>query len=424
MGMKKILSHTYTDCWIQYNQLIPRGFVLLILFSLLGCQLDDQPSSPEKVLLVSIDGFRYDYRQMYDTPILDQIAREGVRADFLIPVFPTKTFPNHYSITTGRFTENTGLVSNNMYDPEFDAYYSLADREAVQDARWYKGEPIWVTAEKQGVPAAPLFWPGSEAPIGGRYASHWSPYDEDLPYRARVDSVIHWLQMEGETAPGFMALYFSKADTYGHWYGPESDSVSVAVEEVDSHLGYLYDELNRIDKQDVLNILIVSDHGMTEVSEERVILLDELIDLDDVEVTDWAPVTAIRPDPGKKENVFGKLKALEKNYTVYLKEDLPERYGYKNHPRVSDIVLIADPGYTVTTQDRLAGADISGGTHGYDNQVPEMRGIFIARGSSIKESLKIGPIQNIHLYELMAHLMQIEPAINDGSLDSLRQILK
>lgn len=400
--------------------LIP--LVSLVFFS--GCQPAEQPPSTEKVLLISIDGFRHDYRQMYHTPNLDPFADEGSQAEFLIPVFPTKTFPNHYSIATGLYTENTGLVSNNMYDPEFDAYYSLADREAVQDARWYEGEPIWLTAEKQEIPAAPLFWPGSEAPIGGEYASYWSPYDEDLPYKTRVDSVIHWLQMEGETAPGFMTLYFSKVDTYGHWYGPDSDSVAVAVKEVDEHLGYLIEELNRIGKQDILNILIVSDHGMMEISDERVILLDELIDLGDVEITDWAPVAAIRPKPGEKENVFGKLKASEKNYTVYLKDDLPDRYGYKNHRRVSDIVLIADPGYTITSHERLISADISGGTHGYDNREPEMRGIFMARGPSIKRDLKIGPVQNIHLYELMSHLLNIEPALNDGSLDSLRQILK
>lgn len=398
--------------------------ISVILLLIAGCQQEDQPSPSEKVLLVSIDGFRHDYQLLYNTPNLDRIAKEGAQAEYLIPVFPTKTFPNHYSIATGLYTENTGLVSNNMYDPEFDAYYSLADRDAVQDARWYEGEPIWVTSERQGVPAAPLFWPGSEAPIGGDYSSRWNPYDEDLPYRARVDSVIHWLQMEGEAAPGFMTLYFSKVDTYGHWYGPESDSVAVAVEEVDAHLGYLFEELNRIGKQDILNILIVSDHGMTEVSEDRVILLDKLIDLGDVEVTDWAPVTAIRPNPGEKENVLGKLKTSEKNYTAYLKEDLPERYGYKNHRRVSDNVLIADPGFTVTSQDRMQNADISGGTHGYDNQVPDMQGIFIARGPSIKKDLNIGPVQNIHLYELMAHLLQIEPAVNDGSPDSLQQILK
>lgn len=397
----------------------------MVIFMLLpACKASGQPYPSEKVLLISIDGFRHDYRQMYNTPNLDLFADGGVHAEYLIPVFPTKTFPNHYSIATGRYTENTGLVSNNMYDPETDAYYSLVDRGSVQDSRWYEGEPIWVTAEKQGVDAAPLFWPGSEAPIGGEHASFWSPYDEDLPYKARVDSVIHWLQMSSDVAPGFMTLYFSRVDTYGHWYGPESDSLKIAVEEVDSHLGYLREELIRIGKVDSLNILIVSDHGMTEVSGEKVILLDELIDLETVKVTDWAPVTAIWPNPSGKEEVYSRLKEAEENYTVYLKENLPERYGYKNHRRVSDIVLIAEPGFTVTTSSRIALGDISGGTHGYDNRSPDMRGIFIASGPSIIKGLAIGPVENIHLYELMAHLLQIEPATNDGSLDSLRQILQ
>lgn len=406
------------------KKLLPSLFFIAVLILITGCKSETPPSPKEKVLLVSIDGFRHDYQQLYNTPNLDLFAGEGAHAEYLIPVFPTKTFPNHYSIATGRYTENTGLVSNSMYDPEFDAYYSLANRQAVQDARWYEGEPIWVTAEKQGVTTAPLFWPGSEAPIGGEYASHWSPFDEDLPYRSRVDSVIHWLNMEGETAPGFMTLYFSKVDTYGHWYGPESDSVKVAVEEVDSHLGYLREELSRVGKEKNLNVLIVSDHGMTEVSGEKLILLDELIDLDSVEVTDWAPVTAIWIDPENKETVYSRLKESEEKYTVYLKEELPGRYGYKNHRRVSDIVLIADHGYTVTSRARMANGEIAGGNHGYDNKVPDMRGIFIANGPSIKDNLQIGPVQNIHLYELMSHLLNIQPAPNDGSLDSLRQILK
>ena len=399
-------------------------FTLMIATVMIGCSAKDQPPTLNKVLLISIDGFRHDYHQMYDIPHLDEMAKKGVQADYLIPVFPTKTFPNHYSIATGLYTENTGLVSNNMYDPKFDARYSLADREAVQDARWYEGEPIWVTAEKQGIPTAPLFWPGSEAPIGGMYASRWSPYDEDLPYKARVDSVIHWLQVDDETAPGFMTLYFSKVDTYGHWYGPESDSVATAVSDVDSWLGYLDEELERINQKEKLDVILVSDHGMIEISDDRVIVLDKLIDLESVEITDWAPVTAIRPNPGKKDDVYDRLKKSEENYTVYLKEDLPEHYRYKNHRRVQDIVLIAEPGYTVTSRERLAAGEITGGTHGYDYRILEMHGVFIARGPSFKDGQKIAGFQNIHLYELMAHLLNIEPAENDGSLDSLRHVLK
>lgn len=398
--------------------------LILVMFVFLqtGCAPDSEKSG-KKLLLVSVDGFRFDYAERYNTPHLDKLAKNGVRAEYMIPVFPTKTFPNHYSIVTGRYAENTGLISNNMYHENFDEYYSLANREAVQSAKWYEGEPIWVTAEKQGIPTAPLFWPGSEAPIGGSYPSRWAPYDDDLPYKARVDSVLHWLQMEDDSAPGFMTLYFSKVDTYGHRYGPESDSVAVAVEEIDGHIGYLTEELGSKEMMDDLNIIIVSDHGMASVSNERVILLDNLISLNDVEIVDLAPVTAIRTSENNKMTIYEQLKASEEHFSVYLKNEIPNRWHYKNHRRVQDITVVAEPGYTITTTERMQSGRFPGGNHGYAPESPEMRSFFLASGPDFKDGYRSDSFQSIHLYELMANLLQIEPAPNDGTIDSLEMIL-
>jgi len=398
-------------------------FTICFCITVTGCT-SDSPQTPNKLLLISIDGFRADYTELYNTPNLDELAEKGVKADYMIPVFPTKTFPNHYSIATGRYVENTGLISNNMYDEDFEEYYSLANREAVQSAKWYEGEPIWVTAEKQGIPTAPLFWPGSEAPIGGSYASRWAPYDDDLSYKARVDSVLHWLQIEDETAPGFMTLYFSKVDTYGHRYGPESDSTAAAVKEVDGYIGYLIKELNSRGLKEDLNIIIVSDHGMASVSKEKVIPLNNLIPLEEIEIVDLAPVTAIRASEKNKMVIYRKLKASEEHFRVYLKNEVPEHWRYKNHKRVQDITVIAEPEYTITTSDRMQTGNFPGGNHGYSPETTEMRSVFIAAGPDFKEGYQSAPFQNIHLYELMAHLLQIEPADNDGALDSLKTVLK
>lgn len=399
-------------------------YISLILALLLtGCSTENEKPAT-KLLLVSIDGFRADYTELYNTPNLDELAQNGVQAEYMIPVFPTKTFPNHYSIVTGRYVENTGLISNNMYDEEFDEYYSLANREAVQNAKWYEGEPIWVTAEKQGIPTAPLFWPGSEAPIGGSYPSRWAPYDDDLPYEARVDSVLHWLQIEDDSAPGFMTLYFSKVDTYGHWYGPESDSVAAAVEEIDRHIGYLTEELRKENLSETVNILIVSDHGMAPVSKEKIILLDKLIPLENVEVIDLAPVTAIRTSEEKRLEIYERLKSSEKYFSVYLKNEIPEHWHFKQHRRVQDIYVVAEPGYTITTSDRFREDDFPGGNHGYAPESTEMRSFFLASGPAFREDYRADPFQSIHLYEMMAYLLQIEPAPNDGTLDSLKAILR
>jgi len=398
-------------------------FTICFCITVTGCT-SDSPQTPNKLLLISIDGFRADYTELYNTPNLDELAEKGVKADYMIPVFPTKTFPNHYSIATGRYVENTGLISNNMYDEEFDEYYSLANRGAVQSAKWYEGEPIWVTAEKQGIPTAPLFWPGSEAPIGGSYPTRWAPYEDDLPYKARVDSVLHWLQIADDTAPGFMTLYFSKVDTYGHRFGPESDSTASAVKEVDGYIGYLTKELKSRGLKEDLNIIIVSDHGMASVSQEKVILLDNIIPLNDVEIVDLAPVTAIRTSEKNKMTIYEMLKASEEHFSVYIKTEIPDHWHYKNHKRVQDITVVAEPGYTITTSDRLDAEHFPGGNHGYAPETTEMWSFFLAAGPDFKEDYQSAPFQNIHLYELMAHLLQIEPSPNDGTIDSLKMILK
>ena len=398
-------------------------FTICFCITVTGCT-SDSPQTPNKLLLISIDGFRADYTELYNTPNLDELAEKGVKADYMIPVFPTKTFPNHYSIATGRYVENTGLISNNMYDEEFDEYYSLANRGAVQSAKWYEGEPIWVTAEKQGIPTAPLFWPGSEAPIGDSYPTRWAPYEDDLPYKARVDSVLHWLQIADDTAPGFMTLYFSKVDTYGHRFGPESDSTASAVKEVDGYIGYLTKELKSRGLKEDLNIIIVSDHGMSTVSQEKVILLDNIIPLNDVEIVDLAPVTAIRTSEKNKMTIYEMLKASEEHFSVYIKNEIPDHWHYRNHKRVQEITIVAEPGYTITTSEQMETGHFPGGNHGYFPESTEMQSFFIAAGPDFKEGYQTGPFQNIHLYELMAHLLQIEPAPNNGTIDSLKTILK
>lgn len=376
------------------------------------------------VILISFDGFRPDYIDVYDTPNIDMIIRGGVRAQSMIPVYPTKTFPNHYSIVTGLYTENTGLIANTMYDEQFQAFYSLANRAAVQNARWYGGEPIWVTAEKQGKRAGVLFWPGSEAPIKGQFASYWKVYDHGMDYKARVDTVIHWLTLPVAERVDFVAMYFDAVDSYGHYYGVGSDSLKHAVKVVDEKLGYLINELKRVNIWPNVDIVISSDHGMTNSSDDRLIFLDEIIDLNDVMITDWNPVAMIRTKEGKHPEVIQKLRNAQKNYRVYSKEELPERFRMKDNPRVPDIVVEAHLGYSITSKTQYQERGISPGVHGYDNQYPDMQAIFLAHGPSFKRNLLIPPFQNIHVYELLSSIMKLQAAPNDGSPDSLKHILR
>lgn len=402
---------------------MPRIINLFAIFLLVSFARVDIKQLEQPVILISFDGFRPDYVGQYNTPNLDRIIENGVRSTGMIPVFPTKTFPNHYSLVTGLYAENTGLIANNMFDDEMDAFFSLGNRSAVQNPAWWSGEPVWVTAEQQDVRTGIMFWPGSEAPIKGTYATHWKVYDHGMDYDARVDTVIHWLTSPTSNPINFVALYFDAVDSYGHNYGVGSDSLQYAVELVDSKLGYLISELDRVGIWPNINIIITSDHGMYNTSNDKVILLDKLIDLDDVMITDWSPVAMLRSKEGKHDEVLQKLQANPKNYTAYAKSEIPDRLHIKNNPRVPDIIVIADPGYAITTTANLAQRGLSKGVHGYDNNTPEMQAIFYAHGPSFNRGQTIGAFQNIHVYELLCHLLDIRPAPNNGSLDSLRHTL-
>ncbi len=410
----------------------------LLLFSLLflavitqSCgnqaQLEDDTDTsndPNPVLLVSFDGFKDGYIERNETPNFDRLIENGVQAEYMIPVFPTKTFPNHYTIVTGLYTENHGIIANRFYDEKLDARFSFGPVDSPNDDRWWDGEPIWITAEKQGLTSATFFWPGSEASIDGVQSTKWVQYDGAVPEKARIDSILTWMDPSGSVQADFGSLYFSLVDYAGHDYGPHSPKTDLAIQSADSLLGYLLDGMDAHGLTDNLNLIVTSDHGMAELSSDRVILLDELIDLDGVELVDWTPVAMIQPDDGETENVYHALKENENNYRVFLKDELPDHYHFSDHYRIPEIIMIADVGYTITSQDFFEDRGVMGGTHGFDHQAPEMRTIFIAQGPAFKRGKVVQPFQSIHIYELMCKILGLDAAENDGNFDEVKSLLK
>lgn len=400
---------------------------LAITFLNVDCTSVEQPAQkPEQVLLISFDGFRYDYLEFEETPHFDSLVANGVISEGLIPVFPTKTFPNHYSIATGLYPENTGLVANTMYDPEFEAWYRISDRRAVENPEWYGGEPIWNTAEKQGLKAGTMFWVGSEAPIQDMRPGYWKIYDESMTEESRIDTVVKWMSYPNGKAVHFATLYFELVDAAGHNHGLQSDSLKAAIRKADRLLGYLKQNLREEGKWETINLIIVSDHGMVDLSADKTIRLDSIIDMENVERITWDPLTMIQPKEGKTEELYKALKENENHYRVYRKEDLPDRYHLKNHRRVPDLLVIADLGYTLLNEsfrDRFL-QNLPAATHGYDNAEKEMHAFFAAHGPAFRSGEVLPSFQNIHIYELLNHLLGTEPAPNDGSLDSVKTVLR
>lgn len=378
------------------------------------------------VILISIDGLRWDYWEKVALPNFQRLSQTGVRAKALIPAFPTKTFPNHYTLVTGLYTEHHGIVANTMYDPEFDAKFSMSNRDAVQDGRWWGGEPVWVTAEKQGQISAAFFWPGSEAEILGVRPTFWKVYDDDFPNAARIDTVLAWLDLPAKRRPTFLTLYFSDVDHAGHRHGPDSPEVKTAILDIDTLLGRLFAGLENRKIFDRVNIIVVSDHGMTAVNSDHVIYLDDYLDLRKVTVVDWNPVVALRPREMSADEIYQKLAGAHPHLQVYRKEEIPARWHYQNHRRIAPIIGIADDGWKISRHGMRNTVEgfYTSGEHGYDNQLAAMRAIFIAHGPAFKSGLVVEPFQNIHIYNLMCAILKVPPAPNDGDLDSVRVMLR
>lgn len=397
--------------------------LLAVLFISCSSAIENKP----QLLLISFDGFRADYISKTDTPNFDKLIEEGIVAEGLIPIFPTKTFPNHYAIATGLYPENNGLIGNSMYDPEMDEKYSIGDRNAVENPDWYDGEPIWNTVEKAGKKAGTMFWVGSEAPIQNMRPSHWKIYDESVPHKARIDSVLKW--MTNENGPvDFGATYFSIVDTQGHRFGPNSEEVIEAIQEADRIVGYMIDKLKKMDPKGNINIMIVSDHGMIALSPEKRVVLDDFINVDNIEMIASSPALMFNVKDGvNKEDIYSALKANEEHYKVYSKKDIPDRFHLKNNIRTTDFLIVAEEGYTVDSKEYFEsrGTDYpTGGTHGFDNNNTKMDALFVAYGPAFKKGIKLGRIENVHLYEVMAKILNVKPAPNDGSLNAVKEILK
>lgn len=376
----------------------------------------------QTVILISIDGFRYDYLDKYEPPNLGALAREGVRARWMTPSFPTKTFPNHYTIVTGLYPQNHGIVENSVYDPATKVTFSMSNREEVQRGSWWLGEPIWITAEKQGQKTAPLFWPGSEAEIGGTRPSYWEPYDGKAPNETRVDKILAWLDLPLGERPTFMTLYFSDVDSAGHEFGPDAWGTRNAVLKVDSQLGRLIDGLKARGVFETINLIVVSDHGMTVQEPSNVIVLDEMFDTAQAEKVLWtAEIVSIFPREGKEDAIYQALGSrLPPQAKVYRKSEMPARLHYSDSPRIAPLLVLPDDGWMLMTRkrfdERKAEGKLSGlmGGHGYDNELPSMRATFIAHGSAFRKGVVIEPFSNVHVYNLMCKVLGLTPAKNDG----------
>ncbi|MCB2222211.1 MAG: ectonucleotide pyrophosphatase/phosphodiesterase [Bacteroidetes bacterium] len=401
-----------------------RNLLYILLLSIIlftGCNQQEKKQTLPYVVMLSMDGFRWDYTDMVETPNFDKIASKGVKARTLKPSFPTKTFPNHYSIATGLYPDHHGIVLNSFYDPETNRHYAISDREAVEDGSFYGGEPIWVTAEKQGVLSGSYFWVGSEAEIAGYRPTYWKKYDNGFSYSQRIDSVIAWLQKPETIRPHLILWYFDEPDHSGHKYGPGSMEIMRKVEQLDSLLGVFLNKLEKLPVANEVNVIVTSDHGMGPVSNDRKVVLSDHIPTEwTEEVQGYNPNFCIKAKDGFEDYIYEALVYTE-GVTAWKSEEVPERLHYGTNPRTLDIVVVADSAWSVVLDpDQRVGK----GAHGFDNDNIDMHTIFFAYGPAFKVDYVSPTFENVDIYPLICEILNLDPAPVDGTLEHVKGLLK
>ena len=405
------------------------SFLFILCFAISALAQQQIKDLKPTVILISLDGFRYDYLEKFNPPTLNKLAKSGVRAKWMIPSFPTKTFPNHYTIATGLYPANHGIVENNVYD--FGTIFSMSRRREVENPRWWGGEPIWVTAEKQGQVAASYFFVGTETLIEGEQPTFWRSWDGKVPAEMRVDKALGWFDLPVDKRPTMITLYFSDVDDAGHAFSPDAEETKYAVWNVDRYVERLVNGLKARGIDQKANIIIVSDHGMAPVNLKNTTFLDDYFNFELTERIIWTnEIIQIFPKEGKTDEIHSKISDL-KHATCWKKADIPERLNYRQGKRVAPIICSSEEGWITTSRERyddwmkdVTDPEKPRGAHGYDNRYQSMQATFIAHGEAFKRGYTAEPFANIHVYSLMCRILGLKPADNDGNLDAVRGMLK
>lgn len=372
------------------------------------------------VIMISIDGFRYDYAEKYQAKNLLKLSGEGVKATAMQPSYPSLTFPNHYTLVTGLYPAHHGLVDNSFYDRNRKQSYDMKNRDAVQDGTWYGGTPIWVLAEKQHMVSASYFWVGSESPIQNIRPTYSYRYQEKTGIDSRIQSVVNWLKLPEAQRPHLITFYFPEVDHAGHNYGPESAQVKEQVQFVDESIGKMVKAVSALNLP--VNYIIVADHGMAAVDTVNLIQLKDL----GLRISWGGEKVMLYSDDTTQVNVaYAYYKSHEEHFRAYRKNEMPARWHYgteDKYNRIGDIVLVPDP-YYIFAQPTIKKQHA--GHHGFDNNLTDMNAVFMAWGPAFKAHQRIGTFANIHVYPLVAEILglKIEAPV-DGQLEILQPILK
>ena len=380
-----------------------------------GINAPEQRDKPY-LILVSLDGFRWDYPMRYDTPALDRIIANGIQAESLVPVFPTLTFPNHYSIATGLYPANHGLVGNRFPSNDRSRFYSLRDRSAVEDGRWYSGEPIWVAAERNGMVSAAFFFVGTEAPIHGIRPTHWNSFNAQIAGARRVDQVLEWLALPEERRPHMITLYFEDVDSTTHSEGVGAPLMVQAVRRVDGYLDRLLTGIDALPFADQIYLFVVSDHGLSNYRRDvDPFIVSEVVDLTGVRAVEHGSAVFLffdEPDPVRAAAMANRINQNWDRGQAVVPGQAPSSWHVPANAGFADVIVQADARVAVRAQP--GGFPSSVGDHGWAPGFPEMHGIFIAMGPRLPKGERVHRIDAVDIYPLMLEILGLP---QNGEID-------
>lgn len=405
--------------------MLRQAISLLLAFTLAACSTLAPAPSPRTVVLVSLDGFRPGDLGRGMTPALDAMARDGVVAAAMRPSYPALTFPNHYTLVTGLRPDRHGIVHNTIEDPALGTF-RISDAAAVGEARWWGGEPLWATAEKAGLRTATMFWPGSEAAIGGVRPADWHAYDKTFGAARRVDTVLDWLSRPAIARPRFVTLYFENLDEAAHDAGPDSAEAQAAVRMLDGQIARLRTGIASLGLADSVDLVIVSDHGMAPVAPTNVVAVEDMVPTALASYVTTGQSVGVRPHAGREADAARALVGRHAHYECWTRDALPARWHFGRHPRVPPIVCQMDEGWDANTGKRVQDSPRRHvrGSHGYDPALPSMAAVFVADGPSFRDGARLPVFDNVDVYPLLARLLGVRPQPNDGDPATLLPALR
>lgn len=372
-------------------------------------------------VIISLDGLRWDYLDTYDVPFMNQLAHDGVKA-VMQPSFPSKTFPNHYTLATGLTPDHHGIITNTFWDRERGVEFSLGNKDTRSKGYYYGGDPVWLTAKHQGVKTATVFWVGSDVAIQGEHPTYWRDYQtEQMDFPGRVDEIIRLLKLPEKDRPHLVMAYFEEPDRSGHNYGPMHRMTRRAVEDMDLLLSGLWARIQLLPFADKVNLIVTGDHGMASVDPKR------FVDIDDVLPKHWYerfcndyPTLIYASAPQYIDSICDALQGVD-HIRAWKKADLPAYLGYGTNKNMGDVVVLPDVGWLFADKPSKK----QRGSHGFDHTAADMQVGFRAIGPDFKVGYeKADRFRNVCIYPLLCYLLGVQPSPNDGDLDEVRDMLR